>query len=110
MHGDVDVELGELGPDLADRVGAHRVALVVRQQSPRLAPVVVHRQLVETGVGQWEEQLDALVVTVVRDVLDLGAGEREPPIARAHLLHAPDDGCEEDEDRVGSLFTKARHR
>jgi hypothetical protein len=74
MHDHVDVDLSNGRAHGTHRVGANRVAVSMRQITPRGVPVVGHRHRRYSVLVERKDQFDALVESVV--------GERVEPITR----------------------------
>lgn len=75
MDDEIDVDLALLGAQLADGVGTHRRALVVRQGPVAWVPVFTAGDLRHLLAGQGEEHLDALVRAFGLHPRHVGTGE-----------------------------------
>ncbi|AGW40844.1 glycosyltransferase [Leifsonia xyli subsp. cynodontis DSM 46306] len=82
MHDEVDVEAAGTLVDVADGIGAERVAAVPGQGAPPFVPIA-RAQIAEAAVVEREEQLDALVEAFGAEGGEVVAGEAQAGEVRA---------------------------
>src|SRR5690606_5352144 len=93
---DVHVDLARLGAHCDGRVGAQRVAPLLRLVAPRGVPGVgVAHEVLVAAVGRGEHELDPHVETRVAEEVEFRSGEGEPADAGRDLLDPRDLDVEE---------------
>jgi hypothetical protein len=95
VEGEVHVDFPDRRADRAHGVGADRVAIWFGLGAPGPIPVRAGRQGGEAAAGQRQDDLDALVESVVGEPVEVVAGERDAQEGGAEPVQAGDADGEE---------------